>query len=142
MRPVCPDGDGPVPLGEAGHVDAHVQHGAGALVADDVRRGRQLSAQPVQGVPAFDAYRLNPDEHIVRSDDRVGYLFDAEYLGPPGLVVHGCFHGRSPFAFRIAAPPLPAGAPADLTGRLDPPGLCRLAGLVVTRRARASLPPE
>src|SRR5215469_13771672 len=149
MRPVRPDGDGPVPLGETGHVDTDVQHGAGVLVADDVRGGRQLSAQPVQGVPALDAHRLDPDEHIVWADDRVGYLLDTEYFGPAGLVVHGCFHRRSPFisaslrsrcrpAWALPGPVRPG--PLTAGSAQTRPGPCWPAGPLPTRRACADPP--
>ena len=76
------------------HVGADLADGARALVADDVRRHRQHAARAVQRVAAFDADRLDFDQHATGRADRIGNVLVAEDVRRAGLVVDGSLHGR------------------------------------------------
>ena len=60
-------GDYPVTLGESADRLAYLQHGAGALIADDVGGPGDVPAQPVEGVAPFDAHRLDPHQDVGRA---------------------------------------------------------------------------
>ncbi len=95
MRAVEPHGDGAVPHREARHVRADLGHGAGGLVADDVRHPGQVAPQPVERVATLDADRLHVDEDVARAAHGVGDVLVAEDVRRAGLVVHRCLHTRS-----------------------------------------------
>ncbi len=92
VRPVEPDGDGPVPHCETTHRRPDLDDRPRALVTHDVRHPGQVPAQPVQRVTALDADRLDVDQDVSRSHDGIGHVLVTEDVGCSCLVIDGGLH--------------------------------------------------
>ena len=82
-------------------VDAlpHGDDGARRLQAGDEGRaaGAVVRARAQQGVGAVDACRLDPDQHLAGTGDRVGDLHRGQHLGSAELVDPYGAHGATCF---------------------------------------------
>ena len=76
---------------------------AGGLVADDMRLGDQRSAEAVEGIAAFDADRLDPDQHALRRAGRIRDVLIAQHARIAVLVIDRGLHDLRPPTTCLAA---------------------------------------
>ena len=97
-------GHHPLPDLQARHPTAQLTDPTGGLVADDVRRGDQLSAGAVEQIPTLDAHGIDIDQHPAVAQRRVRDVDVLEDLGSAGALVGSRFHRRD----RTGTPVSPA----------------------------------
>ena len=87
-----------------GHELANFQHGSGALIANNVRDGRERSPESIEGVATFNADGFNLYQHLVGATGWISDVLVAKDLRSAIAVVHRCLHLPHP-SFAITRPP-------------------------------------
>lgn len=87
-------------------------HGAGALVADNVRVSGERAAQTIERVTTFDADRLDLDQNETGAGDGVGNVLVLQNFGWTILVIDGGLHAAEPtgHSWQMGLEHLPASA--------------------------------